>query len=249
MSANLKIFLNLNFNPCTIIPRSYLGRFAQNSRFPKYARNGCAASEPNLRELVNYANAFLGDFPGICCDCCFQFTNRLRVVAVHTKPQDTPTNKNLVYWSLVNTTSCKRCWVFQITSVGFFLLSSPLWVTWPLVNEFNARELKNRITYNSSYKPFRRDRKLTHKNHLLAEMLHHQLKRSWMHSIRPQRIYAFLSCFAVRLSSLSCQAHLRIWLQQLTKALCLTQEPRLRVCKATLPLLAMLQSCRHHRQE
>lgn len=45
-----------------------------------------------LRKIVNYSNTFLfGDFPDFCCDCCLQFTNRLRVVLVRiileTPPQ------------------------------------------------------------------------------------------------------------------------------------------------------------------
>ena len=36
------------------------------------------------RKIVNDSHTFLPwDFPDLCCDCCFQFTNCLRIVLVH----------------------------------------------------------------------------------------------------------------------------------------------------------------------
>jgi hypothetical protein len=53
------------------------------------------------RKIVNDSHTFfLGDFPDLCCDCCLQFTNCLRIVLVHIileihthYPWDTPTDK------------------------------------------------------------------------------------------------------------------------------------------------------------
>jgi hypothetical protein len=44
------------------------------------------------RKLVNDSHTFLlWDFPGLCCDCCLQFTNCLSIVLIHiifeTPPQ------------------------------------------------------------------------------------------------------------------------------------------------------------------
>jgi hypothetical protein len=42
--------------------------------FPKYAPNGILGVEGTF---------LLWDFPDLCCDCCLQFTNCLRIVLVH----------------------------------------------------------------------------------------------------------------------------------------------------------------------
>jgi hypothetical protein len=36
------------------------------------------------RKIVNDSHTFLlWDFPDLCCDCCLQFTNCLRIVLIH----------------------------------------------------------------------------------------------------------------------------------------------------------------------
>ena len=74
MFSNSKIFTGLQASICIIS----VGRFAEI--YCKWALWRCRHTSRKMS--ITQTHTSLGNFLYFCCDCCFQFTTRLRVVVV-----------------------------------------------------------------------------------------------------------------------------------------------------------------------
>ena len=100
ISSNL---VDLNVSLWMIFPQSFShpSQFAYNFMvFPNVLQMASSALKAHLHtscKIVNDSHTFLPrDFPELCCDCCLQFTNCLRIVLINIILEIPPRFSSLV---------------------------------------------------------------------------------------------------------------------------------------------------------